>query len=283
MGDTDGRTTDNRNVSADVTGADKATDTNMSLAQAMGSTEGGTPDEKLAEPSTKGKAEDVKGNVAGGEKRAAWMEQLPEEMRNDAELVKQLGKFGKIGDLAKSYSELEKKLGNSVSVPGKDATQEELASFWGKLGMPKTADEYSMTGDEAKLYRDIAFKAHLTEEQARYMYGAFEQIGKSLQENRQAAAQRQLIETEEALKKEYGVSYGEKMQLVNRGLTAFGGKNVAQKLVTSGLAYDPDVVRMFIKLGEISSEAGASNRSGGTHGAEYKSLSDGGTFTFKDV
>ena len=64
MGDTDGRTTDNRNVSADVTGADKATDTNMSLAQAMGSTESETPDEKSAEPSTKGKAEDVKGDNA---------------------------------------------------------------------------------------------------------------------------------------------------------------------------------------------------------------------------
>lgn len=283
MGDTDGRTTDNRNVSADVTGADKATDTNMSLAQAMGSAEGGTPDEKSAEPSTKEKADGTKGDNTGGEKKAAWMEQLPEEMRSDAELIKQLGKFGKIGDLAKSYSELEKKLGNSVSVPGKDATKEEITSFWGKLGMPKTADEYSMTGDDAKLYRDIAFKAHLTDEQARYMYGAFEQVAKTLQEDRQAASQRQLAQTEGTLKKEYGASYGEKMQLVNRGLNAFGGKNVAQKLVTSGLAYDPDVVRMFIKLGEISSEAGSTNRSGNRDATEYKSLSDGGTFTFKDV
>ena len=115
------------------------------------------------------------------------------------------------------------------------------------------------------------------------MYGAFDQVAKTLQENQQTVSQRQLAQTEEALKKEYGASYGEKMQLVNRGLNAFGGKSVAQKLVTSGLAYDPDVVRMFIKLGEISSEAGASNRSGNRHATEYKSLSDGGTFTFKDV
>ena len=63
-----------------------------------------------------------------------WMAQLDGESLKNEDLVKQLSKFQNIGDLAKSYSALEKKLGKSINIPGDDAAAEELAAFYGKLG-----------------------------------------------------------------------------------------------------------------------------------------------------
>jgi hypothetical protein len=82
------------------------------------------------------------GTGAGSEaqgKLAPWAEQLPPELKGNAAAQATLAKFKKLGDLAGSYLELEKKLSSgTVGIPGKDATPEEVASFWQKAGKPKT-------------------------------------------------------------------------------------------------------------------------------------------------
>mgnify|MGYP003301338703 CR=1 FL=1 len=93
-----------------------------------------------SEPETKpGNGENVNGDNAEGDnapkevQAPAWTQQLPEEMRNNKDVMAQLTKFAKIGDMAKSYSELESKLGKSLVQPGENASAEEVQAFYEKL------------------------------------------------------------------------------------------------------------------------------------------------------
>jgi hypothetical protein len=65
-----------------------------------------------------------------------WRDTLPDDLKGWAE------KFDSPATALKSHRELEKKLGKSVTLPGKDATPEEVQAFHKKLGVPDSAAEY---------------------------------------------------------------------------------------------------------------------------------------------
>jgi hypothetical protein len=100
-----------------------------------------------------------------------WLETLPEEMR----AVATLHKFKDVAGLAKSYTELEGKMGNALRIPGEDAGEEAHKAFAEdlrnkynnaspyKLGyLPDESDPESVklyqqqlgVPEEAKLYPD---------------------------------------------------------------------------------------------------------------------------------
>lgn len=269
------QTTDNQ--TADGTegneGAQSSTP-DVSLSQIMGEgaePEGNPEGDKSGENANK-----------GSEKLPAWMSQLPDDLKKNDETVKALSKFQKIGDVANSYVELSKKLGNTLSVPGEDATDEEKASFYEKLGVPKSADDYTFSKDmgaSAKAYNEMAFNAHLSNDQAASIFQSTESFGKAYLENVREAQGRQLKETENALKKEYGSNFPVKMEMCKRGLLAAGG-NVAKTLRDSGLSGNPDLVKHFIMFGEMVNESGSINK--GSFSQESQSLRDGGTFDIKE-
>lgn len=184
----------------------------------------------------------------------AWMSQLPEEMRGNESLKS----FQKIGDLAKSYAELKAK----------------------EAVIPDSAEKYSIKGDGADTMKEMAFKAKLTDEQAKAIYENIMSINKKDVETRKAEAEKQFNETDEALKKEYGSKYAEKMGLLERGIKAYGGDAVGAKLKESGLLFDSDFIHMFIELGEQAAEAGLFNHGDGGSKKDYTTTSDGGTFKF---
>ena len=234
------------------------------------------------EPAAKPEGTKAEGTEKSQPELPAWTSQLPEELRSNADVMKQLTKFGKIGDLAKSYSELESKLGKSIERPGKEASEEEVNAFYQKLGKPKSADKYSIEAEGAEAFKELAYKNNLTDDQAKGIYEAMSQLAMSQIQ----ASKDQLLahakETETSLKKEYGNDYDAKLELCKRGVLAYGGPALGEKLQNSGLLYDADVVKMFIKLGEQNAEAGASiNGASGTK--EYKSTADGGSFKFKGL
>lgn len=81
--------------------------------------------------------------------------------------------------LAKKAYEQEKLIGGAVKLPGKDATDEERAAFFNKLGRPEKEDGYELTvpkelpedlpydGERAKSFKSIAHKLGLSAEQAK--------------------------------------------------------------------------------------------------------------------
>lgn len=253
-----------------------ATDNAESPVDLKAMTEGVSNTTPDATPEAKAEGNKAEGNVNEAPvKRPAWMAQLPEDLREDEAFTS----FEKLGDFAKAYKEAVKKEG--IKAPGKDATPEELAAFYKAIGKPETAEDYKLEGTDLDAFKEMAFGSNLTQSQA-------ESVLKALKARADAAANtakenmaRMYNETNAALKTEYGNSYTEKMKSLNRGLLTFGGKNIQQKLMQAGLSYDPDIVHMFIRLGELSSEAGGNMQS--STGDAYKTNAAGGQFSFSGL
>lgn len=260
-------------------GQEEPADNNAdSITQIMDGMATQTPEAKLdnSEDKAEGQAEPKTVQT----QYPAWTSQLNDELKGNEDMMKKLSKFQKISDLAKSYSELESKLGGSITKPGADASQDEINAYYEKLGRPHDADGYSIKGDDAKPFRDIAFKNNLTDDQAKSLFEDFTRIGKESQAQQQQAFAQLAASTEKAMKDEYGAKYAEKVALLHRGVLAYGGPQLGQKLKASGLLFDPDVVKHFITLGEMAAEAGTVSKSPQSTGGNYVSTRDGGHFDF---
>ena len=199
----------------------------------------------------------------------------------EAEKAEKLSKFEKIGDLANNYLELEKKLGSSIVKPGDDASDEEKEAFYRALGKPEAADKYSIEGEDAEMFRKMAYENNLTDEQAKAFYKSLQEVGNNFIAAQKTAFEQQAKDTQAALQKEYGKEYPTKIVMLKRGVAAYGGEKMGAKLQQAGLLGDYDVVKMFILLGEQSAEAGSpGNTKGKADG--YKSIEEGGKLSFGD-
>ena len=67
-----------------------------------------------------------------------WKSGLSEEFQGN----ESLSSYKDLDGLAKSHVELQKMLGNSVRIPGEDATSEDINKFHTKMGRPETAEAY---------------------------------------------------------------------------------------------------------------------------------------------
>lgn len=129
------------------------------------------------------------------------------------------------------------------------------------------------------MFREMAFKNNLTDAQAKAFYQSLQEVGTSALKQQKAAFETQAHETQAALQKEYGKDYPVKIEMLKRGIAAYGGQSLGAKLQNAGLLGDYEIVKMFINLGEMSAEAGAPGNTGGKADA-YKSIEEGGAFSF---
>jgi len=249
------------------------------IANVMGGMQEQKPDAKPGENTgdkATGSNDAADGKGTSEAKHPAWMAQLGNV---EAEKAEKLSKFEKIGDLANNYLELEKKLGSSIAKPGDDASAEEIEAFYRALGKPESADKYSIEGEDADMFRKMAYENNLTDAQAKAFYKSLQEVGNNAIAQQKAAFDAQAKDTQAALQKEYGKDYPTKIEMLKRGVAAYGGEKMGAKLQQAGLLGDYDVVKMFILLGEQSAEAGSpGNTKGKADG--YKSIADGGHLSF---
>lgn len=253
------------------------------IADLMGGMQGAEPTKEPAGnggDNGAGNKPNADGNTGdkGTQQNPAWFSQIG-DITKDAGAAEKLAKFEKLGDLAKSYLELEGKLGSSIVKPGENASAEETEAFYRKLGKPETADKYSISGDEAKMFREMAFKNNLTDDQAKALYQSLQEVGQNALAQQKAVFVQQAQQTQAALQKEYGNDYANKIELLKRGIATYGGQNMGAKLQAAGLLGDYDVVKLFINLGQISAEAGTQIKNNGNIDG-YKSIRDGGHLSF---
>ena len=179
----------------------------------------------------------------------AWMTGLTTEQKADADLVKSLSKFEKgIPDLAKSYAELEKKVGQAIVFPGEKASPEEMARFRKQVGVPEKSDDYKLekislpngleiNGQETKELLALAHKLNISQGQLSAVYNWFG-------ENLKAETQALMGSAEEAtrvLRKRWGSEFDAnttlKMRLVNKMPPV-----LVAKIDRVGLGNDPDFI-----------------------------------------
>jgi hypothetical protein len=123
----------------------------------------------------------------------------------------------------------------------------------------------------------MAHGANLTEGQAAALFGQLKTFGASRMRETLRAQTAELAETENAFRAEFGVRYPEKVEFLKRGLAAAGG-NVGAVLQKAGIAGNPDIVRAFIRYGELTAESGGAR---GGSAERQRSLMEGGTFDYK--
>lgn len=244
---------------------------------------GNAPTSTTAQPSKGSAPEQTAAEPAAVQPELkAWGAQLSKELKENKDAVKALAKFEDISSLASSYIELEKKLGSMHTLPGEKATKEELDAFYKKLGKPDAADKYGFKQewDAEKRFAEAAYEANLSDAQAKSLYAFFHKIGEDQQAQLAEAVKKQAEETDAALKKEFGNKVSEKMEQYTKGLKAFGSDSIFSQLEQTGLAYHPDFVKMFIKIGEALGESRTVLGDGKAPTGGITSARDGGTFSF---
>lgn len=244
---------------------------------------GNAPTSTTAQPSKGSAPEQTAAEPAAVQPELkAWGAQLSKELKENKDAVKALAKFEDISSLASSYIELEKKLGSMHTLPGEKATKEELDAFYKKLGKPDAADKYGFKQewDAEKRFAEAAYEANLSDAQAKSLYTFFHKIGEEQQAQLAKAVKKQAEETDAALKKEFGNKVNEKMEQYTKGLKAFGSDSIFSQLEQTGLAYHPDFVKMFIKIGEALGESRTVLGDGKAPTGGITSARDGGTFSF---
>jgi hypothetical protein len=201
--------------------------------------------------------------IAEGQHEATtWLGSLPPELQKD----KTLHVFKGVEDLAKSYLEIRKTVGDSsvVRLPGKDATPAEVAAFREKIGVPKTADGYvfdlpatpeGVSWDEGavKLFKGEMHKAGVPASAAPALFKAYA----GWREAVKIAEGQHYQEGINALRQEWGEPlFARRHDLAVRTIRQFGGDEVADVLDATGLGNHPALFKMLGKIAEQFAEDG---------------------------
>ncbi len=198
---------------------------------------------------------------------ASWRTGIADEYRSVAE------KFTSPADVVKSYAELERKLGGSVTPPGDGAGEDEMNAFYRRIGRPDSADGYDIKpfegvpeevhDDPANVevrnrFLNAAHGAGLTQDQAQavidFYYG--EVAG--------AAHAADTAGLEADLRREWGSDYEKNVQYGERAFQAFADPDMTDRL--GSVIGDAGLLRMFARIGRQMGEAGAMGMTGGMTG-----------------
>ncbi len=202
----------------------------------------------------------------GGGNGEGWIDQLPEELRG-AETLK---KFTDPGALAKSYVELEGKIGTAVQVPGNDATPEEVDAFNARV-RPESAEAYELPVPE-NLPEGLAPEPEFLGE----FKGLAHKIGLS---QRQAASlndwwngmqveahKAQMVQQEEAradMEKDFGPEFEKIMANAKRFITGSDDPEVVRIFFKTAMGNNKHMIRFFARIQETMGESTGIKGDGG--------------------
>ena len=208
---------------------------------------------------------------------ANFVETLNEDLRG----VSNLGDFADVNQLAKSYVELQRMVGNSVRIPPADASDESKQDFfkkirdldgviikgdkdfYQKIGRPEDFDKYQlddMASDDFKTkhaidienFKKSAFDLGLTNEQART--AAAKHL--SLIEQQEKLAEEGRVRAEQELKKSWGSDYENRLNAAKQTASILREKygDSIDSLINSDAGNNPAFIRILSEIGETYKE-----------------------------
>lgn len=196
--------------------------------------------------------------------RPTWIEQLPEAQRSDESLYG----FKTIGDLVAAHKGALAERDGSIRVPGENATDEERAAFYAKLGRPESPDGYEIAKPEGwpegipydqsmeTALRDFAHKEGIskgTAEKLWQWYGGLVKQGHEASTTAETAATNAALDK---LKQDWpGDSFKVNTELAARAFKSFGGDDAAEflektKIEGVPLGSHPVFLKLFAKIGK---------------------------------
>jgi hypothetical protein len=197
---------------------------------------------------------------------AAWTAQLPKNIRDNADLFKQISGFKTVGELAEAY--LDK---------GGGADFSDAKKVLEKLGFPKDGEKYEWEDslkDGMAGFAEAARKAMLTKDQAKaVMEGMVE-----MDEARDRAVLAKVKEAAPGILRDLKQEFGDDALLWYKN--AVKNTALSKELARTGLSVNPTIARSLVLLGrEMSEDYTPSGSRGGR--TALKSFYEGANFDYK--
>lgn len=179
------------------------------------------------------------------------------------------GKYKNMEEAQKGFKELEKEMGSRVKIPGEDATPDDWAKFYAKLGRPDTPDAYEIPVPEDKpaeaaFFKGMAAKAHELGFTKAQMQGIMEwgnAIGADYNAAREAEWAEYHKQSEKMMMSKWGTDYKDNVFLAaTTGVKLLGDENFKRLMNSNGLGSHPEVIEMFYRLGTQVSEGSIPER-----------------------
>ena len=209
------------------------------------------------------------GNAPGkGPVKREWIERLPEHLRGHKTLEKFADGEDLMANLAKSYVELEGKLGKSLVIPDENAAPEERAKYFARLGRPETPEKYqvapgTLDAQFEGILRAKAFEKGVSQEHLSAFVDATVEAVKlaraGAEERAKAEAKAQAAKVEAgiaALKTEFGVEYDSKMASARKAASSLFPETLAARLRETGIIDDPQFVKAMSIVGAEMGDTG---------------------------
>lgn len=207
------------------------------------------------EPMEFNKEEFIESFTNGG-----WRSTLDESIASDPTLEKFNGK--PVGEIVKSYINLQKGYGDRVPRPREGFTKAEWDE-WNKSynpGFPETTEGYNFGNlqnanekfpydpEQEKLFKDIAHKSGLTVSQAKHVW---EGMLKHNHDNYVASYEKlnQIQDEDKAsLKKEWGAAYEKKLETARTVLQKYADEDFVKSLTSTHM--NSKFIKMLANIGE---------------------------------
>ena len=183
---------------------------------------------------------------------------LPEDQRG------LMAKFKEPIEIARSYIELEGKLGKSIQMPAENSSQEEWVKWYKRIGRPDSWDGYELStvekpkdisGDKAaeQSFAEESLRNGYTKEQARRMWKYL--LGKTADalQGVKTETQNKINELASKLREKWGSNYDENMGKMRLVIERFADKD-SWEYLNGEIGNDPRAIEFLTNIGNAMSE-----------------------------
>ncbi len=181
-----------------------------------------------------------------GVKTADWKSGLPDDLKADPSLTG----FKAIPELAKSFVETKKLVGQSLRAPAADAPEEDWDKYYKAGGKPNAPEEYKISAPEGtiskaeeKAVREAGYRLGMNNRQVQKMVDLHVADVAAMQKSERDDR----AKVDAAYKEKWGANYGKNNALVDRTIEKLDPeKNFKTFLEETGLRYHPQMIDLML-------------------------------------
>ena len=191
----------------------------------------------------------------------SFIDTLPEDIRADASLQN----FKDAGQLAKSYVHAQRMVGaDKMPVPNKNFTEDDWKQTFSKLGVPETPDDYKVNytlqeGADPQPVKNFVSHAHklgMLPQQVQGILDYYGNLENQGNEEMQKQAELNKLNSEQELRKEFGLAYDKKINQANNVFGKFFVDDLKDVKLQDGsdILNHPGFIKSLAKLSDNFSE-----------------------------
>lgn len=199
-------------------------------------------------------------------------------------------RFATAEDAAASALEMRQKMSSAISLPGNNASLEEIAEYRARMGIPDTVDGYKFEmpeGYEAS-DADVAFQGRMagifhetgiSSAQAVKLNKAWNELVLDAHQASSASENDSIERADQDLRSQWGAGYKSNLALAHRAYDAFGSPEFTKMLKSTNvggvqLIDHPEMVKAFAAAGRQMMEDTMHGKAGGVATSSIKDWID---------